>query len=406
VRVLIFTQFFSPEVGATQTRLQIFAAGLAERGHDVTVICEVPNHPQGVIRPGYGRPVVRRRRDGFRVLHVWVKTSPTKTRLSRVAFYASYSAMAALVGLVQRRPDVVFASSPPLPVAAVAALVATRHRVPWVFDVRDLWPEAAVALGELPEGLVLDLVQKLADRLYESAEAITAVTAPFREVIAAKLSNPEKVTHLPNGTTNLWLEAAGMEVDRKDLGLAEDRFTWTFAGNVGVAQGLEAAIDAQAELADEGFHLLILGDGPAKARLQARAAVVKRGYVEFRAQVSANDARKYVRASDALLVPLAADPALEAFVPSKLFDFCAAGRPVVVTAAGESTRLARETGAALVVPAGDPVALASALRCLRTDTALAADLTERGKAFAADNLRDRQVERLARILEGVAGATS
>lgn len=400
MKVLIFTQFFSPEIGATQTRLQTFAAGLAERGHDVTVICEVPNHPQGIVQPGYrGRPVQSRRRDGFRVLHVWVKTSPTKTRRSRLGFYSSYAAMATVLGFAQRRPDVVFASSPPLPVAAAAAVVAARHRVPWVFDVRDLWPEAAVALGELSEGRALDLVQKLADELYENAAAITAVTEPFCRTIAEKGPAPEKIHHLPNGTTRFWLDGSDVEADRESLGLPKDRFVWTFAGNIGAAQGLEAAIDAAATLGPENFQFLVVGDGPAKAGLEARAAAKGTSAVTFIPQVAPPVAIRYLRASDALLVSLAPDAALRSFVPSKLYDFCAVARPVVVAAAGEPTRIATSTGAALPVTPGDPEELAAAVRRLSSEPALRSQLRAAGRSFAAANMREGHMRSLEKILQ-------
>jgi colanic acid biosynthesis glycosyl transferase WcaI len=399
MRVLIFTQFFSPEIGATQARLQTIAAALAQHDHDVTVICEVPNHPQGVIHPGYrGRPLVRRRRDGFGVLHVWVKTSPTKTRLSRLGFYASYAAMATLVGCAQRKPDVVLASSPPLPVAAAAAAVAARHRVPWVFDVRDLWPEAAVALGELSPGRALKLAERLADTLYENAVAVTSVTEPFCRAISAKVSAPEKVHHVPNGTTRFWLEGADLEPDRAHLGLPVGRFIWTFAGNIGAAQGLEAAIDAAAILESEPFELHILGDGPAKAELEARAAENRASATRFTPQVTHDVALRYLRASDALLVSLAQDPALRLFVPSKLYDFCAVGRPVIVAAAGEPTRIADDTGAALTVSPGDPEALAMALRRLRGDLEFCERLSATGRRFAAKNLRETHMRKLEEVL--------
>jgi len=214
VRILIFTQYFTPEVGATQTRLHTIAAGLAARGHHVEVVSEVPNHPQGVVHPGYRRrPGHRRRTDGFTAWHVWVMTSPHKTARTRLAFYGSYTAMAIIMGSLRPRPDVIFASSPPLPVAIAAASVAARHRVPWVLDVRDLWPEAAVALGELSSPRMLSLAERLETRLYRSAAAITATTEPFRRAVVAKTDQPGKVSVLPNGTTRLWVEGAELEVD-------------------------------------------------------------------------------------------------------------------------------------------------------------------------------------------------
>src|SRR5829696_336780 len=285
LRVLIFTQYFTPEIGATQTRLHTFAAGLAERGHDVEVICEVPNHPQGVVRDGYGHRVIDRRRlDGFLATYVWVRTSPTKTTRTRLAFYGSYMAMAAAVGSLTRRPDVIFASSPPLPVAAAAAVVAARHRVPWVMDVRDLWPEAAVAVGELSNPRMLAAAERLERWLYRRATAITTVTDAFRRSISREVIDATKIHLIPNGTTQLYLDAANRAPDRRSLGLPVDRFIWTYAGNVGVAQGLETAIEAAAIL-DDRFQLLILGDGPIRRELENQAELLRPGCVIFRDQV-------------------------------------------------------------------------------------------------------------------------
>jgi glycosyltransferase involved in cell wall biosynthesis len=403
MRVLIFTQYFTPEIGATQTRLHTFARGLADRGHDVHVICEVPNHPQGVVREGFrGRLAVRRSTDGFRAVHLWVRASPRKTRWNRLAFYGSYMALAAIAGIASRRPDVVFASSPPLPVAAAAAAVAARHRVAWIMDVRDLWPEAAVAMGELGPGRTLRAAQRLERRLYRSASAITAVTPLFADAIASRGGNG-KVTLLQNGTTPFWVDGATLEPDREALGLPRNRFLWTFAGNVGAAQGLEAAVEAAA-LLPEKFHLLVLGDGPARERLERIAEALPRGSAEFRGQVEPPEARQILRASDALLVPLAPDPILRAFVPSKFFDFCALGRPVIVATGGETERLAADAGAALTVPPGDPHGIATAVRQLSGDPAVATTLGRAAQIFAANNLRDRQVEILEGLLESAAAS--
>lgn len=378
------------------------ARGLAARGHAVEVICEVPNHPQGRIHDGYRRRLrVRRQADGYGVTHLWVHTSERKTTLGRLLFYGSYLALATAAGSLRRRPDVVLASSPPLPVAMAGDAVARRHRVPWVMDVRDLWPEAAVALGELSDERLVRLIGRAAGALYERAAAVTTVTEPFRAHIAGAVSRPEKVTLVPNGTTQFWLDGAGVAPDRAGLGLPADRFLTTFAGNVGTAQGLEAAIDAAA-LAGDGHRLLILGDGPARERLERHAAAVAPGRVEFRGQVDPELARRYLRSSDCLLVSLGAHPELAPFVPSKLYDCCAVGRPVVVAAAGEPPRLVRESGAALAVPPGDGAALASALRRLQEDPALRAQLEDRGPRFARGNLREAAIERLAAVVESAA----
>jgi glycosyltransferase involved in cell wall biosynthesis len=401
MRVLVLTQHFTPEITAARARLHSFAAGLAGLGHEVEVIAEVPNHPEGVIQPGYRRrAVVRKEIDGFTVRYVWVRARPSKTTFNRLAFYGSYAAMATAAGSLAKRPDVILASSPPLPTGAAAALVAARHRVPWVLDVRDLWPEVAIALGELRGRRAIGLARRLERRLYGSADAIVTVNDAFRADIAARIERPgpEKLSVIPNGTTRDWLDAGGVEVDRAEVDLPNDQFVWTYAGNVGLAQGLDAAVEA-AGILGAGFRLVILGNGPLLGKLRERAAALPPGLVELRDPVQPEDARRLMCASDALLVSLDARPGLEKFVPSKLFDCCAVGRPVVLAANGEAPRLAGD--AVLTVPPGDPTALAAAVRSLRKDRGLGVTLAERGRRFASGYLRERQVEQLVVVLEGV-----
>jgi glycosyltransferase involved in cell wall biosynthesis len=402
LRVLIFSQYFTPELLAAAARLHPIAKLLAQSGAEVEVICEVPNYPDGVVQDGYrGRLVVNREFDGFRVRYVWVKAATVKTTRTRLLSYGSYAFMAAAVGVAARRPDMVFVSSPPLPAAAAAAAVAARHRVPWVFDVRDPWPEAAVALGELTNSRVIGAAEWLERRLYESASAIVTVTESFRADIAAKVSDPGKITVIPNGTTRMWLDVGASDVDRSHLGITSQRFVWTYAGNVGIAQGLETAVDAAALLGEE-FELLVIGDGSVLDRLRERASERASGRVSFKGLVQPDVAARCLRASDALLVPLGTQPQLEKFVPSKLFDFCAVGRPVIIAAAGEAPRLVAEADAALSVPPGDASSLAGAVRRLRDDSDLRERLGRQGREFASGYLRERQVERLHGLLRSVA----
>jgi colanic acid biosynthesis glycosyl transferase WcaI len=398
MKVLIVSQYFPPEVHGPSARLQAFAGGLASRGHQVEVVCEVPSHPAGVVAPGYGGHFVdRRRMDGFDVNYVWVRATPSKAARDRVLNYASYALTATLVGAARRRPEVILASSPPLPVGNVGAILAGRHRVPWVLDVRDLWPDAAVAVGELGEGRLYRFASRIERRLYRSADAIIATTEAFVQAIEGR-GGAGKVSLIRNGTTDLYLEAGQSPADPAALGDADGRFTWAYAGNLGLAQGLETAVEAAAALGD-GFRLVLIGQGPRLDELRSRADAAPAGSVEIRDPVPPERAARMLRASDALLVSLA--PGFEGFVPSKLFDCCAVGKPVVLAAAGEAADLANGSGAALCVPPGDATALADAIRALAGDASLRDGLAERGRAFAEQHSRDQGVESLEAILAGV-----
>jgi colanic acid biosynthesis glycosyl transferase WcaI len=400
MRVLIASQYFPPEIHGPSARLGAFASGLAELGHEVEVVCEVPNHPGGIVAPGYGGHLVDRRRlDGYDVNYVWVHATPSKRARSRVANYASYLLNATLVGAVRRRPDVVFASSPPLPVGSVGSALALRFRVPWVLDVRDLWPDAAIAVGEMEDGRLYRMASRIERRLYRSASAITAATEDFVREIEGR-GGAGKVTLVRNGTSALFLAAGLDEPGPSEFGEEDGRFTWTYAGNLGLAQGLETAVEAAGQLG-EGFRLILIGEGPRREELRRMADALPPGTVELRDPVPPERAARLLRASDALLVSLA--PGFDGFVPSKLFDFCAMARPVVLASAGEAVRLAEEAEAAVCVPPASPDALAGAVRALAEDADLRARLAERGREFAVRNSREAGVAELERILARVVG---
>jgi hypothetical protein len=165
MRVLYLSQYFPPEVGATQTRAHEMACYLVQAGHQVTMLAEIPNHPSGIIPPAYrGKLWERRPLDGIDVIRLWVITSPHKGFRQRMLFYLSYMVMAILAGLVvglrlRRRYDVIYATSPPLFAGLAGAILSILLRTRLVFEVRDLWPESAVALGELSSPRAIRLAE-------------------------------------------------------------------------------------------------------------------------------------------------------------------------------------------------------------------------------------------------------
>jgi glycosyltransferase involved in cell wall biosynthesis len=396
LRILLFSQYFPPEVGATQTRMQAFAEYLAARGHSVTVVCEFPNHPQGVMPPAYsGRLVEDDRSNAYRVIRVWVKTSEEKTQRTRLSFYVSYMALAAAVAPLAGRPDVVLGTSPPL-FAGLAGLASARfHRVPFVLDVRDLWPAAATSLHQISPGAVTRVGLALERLLYGSAAEVVAVTRPFCEHIDA-IRGPERSPAwlIPNGTLDVFFEEPA---SRDRLGVPNDRLLVTFAGTLGIAQALPAVLDA-AERLNGTAHLAFVGEGPMKDIVSSDAARRRLDNVSFHPQLPLERIMSVLAASDALLVSLSAHPVFEAFVPSKMIDFMAAGRPVVLSAAGESARILDEAGGGLVVAPEDPEALAEAIRWLAAHRGEGEEMGRRGREYAQAHGRGAHARELEELL--------
>ena len=401
MRALILTQHFAPEVTAARFRLEAFAKALVDRGHDVDVICPVPNHPSGVVAEGYrGRPIRVRRVGGSTVTYLRVVTAKRKTKVPRAAYYGSYAAMASVVGAARRRPDVILASSPPPSVAAVGALLAARHRAPLVLDVRDLWLQAALEFGELQGGRAFRAAERVERSVYARAAHIVTANDAFRRAIETRAPEGTTVEVVPNGTSEDWLRMGEADVARSSVGLPADGFVWAYAGNIGLAHGLEFAVDA-ADLLGPDYRLLVIGEGPRRAALEERVAQAPADSVDLRGLMLPEDAARHLRASDALLV----SERQERTISAKLYDSCALGRPVVAACRGEQRRLIEREGIGLVVEHGDAGALAAAVRRLRSEPELRERLAESGRSFARSQLRSRQSERLAEILESVAAGT-
>ena len=403
MRILLLTQFFPPEVGATQARMHHFARRLAEKGHQVTVIAEFPNHPKGVMFPGYGRrPFRRSTEDNIDVIRLWVYTSHRKTRVRRILFYLSYMVSATIAGLflARGRYDVIFATSPPLLVIPAAYVLGLFKRCPFVMDVRDLWPSMGVAVGELRGRVLVRTAEWLEGFLYRRATAITCVTRSFVEYIAAKGIKPEKLFFLPNGTIPevFYPERVNHSL-RSSLGL-ENKFVVGFCGNHGVAQGLASVMEAARLLRDqEGVSFLFVGEGPVKQQLLDAKEREGLDNVLLLPEVPVDEISTYINAADVMLVPLQKGQLFKSHVPSKIFDFMACAKPVVLMVDGEARLVLEEAGAGVFVEPEDSQALRDVLIRLRNSPEGLPEMGARGRDFVLKNyLRDAQAEKLEEIL--------
>ena len=250
--------------------MQAFAEYLHERGHRVTVIAELPNHPFGVIPERYrGQVVDDDRSNGYRVLRVWVKANEEKTQRTRLVFYARTRRSRPRSAPLAGRADVVVATSPPLFTGLAGAVLARMNRAPFVLDVRDLWPAAAEALGQISSGWMAKSALAAEQWLYRQASAVVAVTPSFCEHIDAIRRQAADDHPHPNGTLELFFDVEPDRTMRSELGATGDEFLVTFAGTHGIAQALPSVLDAAA-LLDESFQFAFVGEGPMKHRLVER----------------------------------------------------------------------------------------------------------------------------------------
>jgi glycosyltransferase involved in cell wall biosynthesis len=345
-----------------------------------------------VFQPGFGRrPVQTEQQPGLRVDRLWVAASPRKTTARRLAFYGTFAAGAAAAMLAAPRPDVLLASSPPLPGVLAAAAVAQMRRIPLVVDVRDPWPAAAEALGELSDRRIIAMLERAERWLYGVAGAVTATTRPFCTHVDRVAGRPVSV-HIPNGALDELLALpAGDPPPAPPLVVG-------YAGNLGIAQGLGIVLDAAERLRGEAVRFVLLGDGPIREALRADAGRRGLDNVEFRGGVPVGEVGDFLQSCHALLVPLRDHPLLADFIPSKLYDAMAVGRPAIVAGRGEAAELVHATGGGVVVEPEDGASLAQAVRRFLADPAALAQQGNAGREAARDLARSRQVDKLERVL--------
>ncbi len=382
MRILHLSQYFPPEAGAVQVRAMTVARTLAEAGHRVTVLTEVPNHPSGIVQPGYRRKLwVRETRDGVDVLHLWVKTSPVKTFRTRMAFYLSYMLGAIVAGLLVRgKVDVIFANSPPLFVAIAGWVVSTVRRVPFVMEVQDLWPESAVVLGELRNPYFIRLAEWFEMRCYHRARRVIAVTRGIYDRLRARGVAESKLALVPNGSNTAIFRPAPEEGARlrAQLGL-EGRFVVLYGGIHGIAQGLETVVEAARLLRDDpDIQFLFVGEGPRKAALLALKEQYSLDNLRLLPGQPLERMAPYLSMADVALVPLRRLDLFRGALPTKMFDAWACRTPTLITVDGEARHLLEQVGAGVFVEPENPAALADALRQLKEQPERLARMGEAG----------------------------
>ncbi len=380
------------------------AQGLLKAGHSVTMIAEFPNHPHGIIPPEYqGKWYERATLDGIDILRVWVKASPVKSFRSRMAFYLSYMVMATLAGLFLARGkyDAIYATSPPLFVGGAALLISYLRRLPLFFEVRDLWPESAVALGELKNPRAIRLAIKLEEACYHRARRVIVTTQEMATHLVSRGFEASHFQVIHNGAnTDLFqFSAAERHRLRTELGLNK-KFVVGYAGLLGIAQGLESVLNTahQLEQQDASIFFLLIGDGPEKAKLQAKAAEMQLSNIHFLPSQPRQAIPGYLSAADVVLVPLISQRLIGA-LPSKMFDAMACKRPVILSAAGEATTILHEADAGLILPPQDSEALCQALMLLKQDDDKREKYGENGRSVTVKKYsRQAQAQELTQLL--------
>ena len=403
MHILFLTDNFPPEVNAPASRTHEHCRRWVAQGEQVTVITCAPNFPKGRVFEGYRNRLWQRETiDGIRVIRVWSYITANEGFARRVLDYTSYMVAAFVASWFVRRVDVVVATSPQFFTAVAGWAVGAVKRTPFVFELRDLWPESIKAVGAMRDSAALRLLERLELFLYRHAACIVSVTHSFRDTLVARGIDGAKIDVVTNG-----VDIGRFSPRPKDTALErelgfEGGFVAGYIGTHGLAHALETLLEAmqilQADPRGAGIHLLMLGDGARKPALQADAAQRGLHNVRFVDTVPKDEVARYWSLLDVSVIHLRRTELFSTVIPSKLFECMGMGIPVLHGVAGESARIVEREGAGLVFEPQDAQALASLLLRLRADDALRSQLSRQALAAAArydrEALADSMLARL------------
>lgn len=389
MKILYVSQYFPPEMGAPAARVAELSRHWVRSGHDVTVLTGFPNHPTGRVAAGYRkqflRLIMKENVDEINVVRTWLLPFPNRKPYERILNYISFSISAAITGLFLSRPDVVIATSPQLLVGMSGWFLARFKHVPFVFEVRDLWPESLTAVGMgTADSLLHRTLAKIAHFLYRNADRIVVVTPAFKDYLVTRLGVPaKKIAVVLNGVeTNLFNSEHSSSVVKAELHL-EDKFVVSYIGTMGMAHGLEGVLDAAAELQHSHPQILFLfiGEGADKKRIVALARSRNLTNVRFLGEQPRETIPAYICASDICLVLLKQSEIFKTVIPTKMLEFMACCRPVIVAVDGQARTIVEEAQAGVFVRPENTNDLTEAVVRLRGDPALRASMGRNGRTY-------------------------
>jgi len=410
MKILYISQYFPPEMGAPAARVSELARHWARAGHQVTVLTGFPNHPTGVVLPEYRSKfrhlIYRERIDGIDVLRTWLLPFPNRRAYERLLNYLSFCLSSSVAGSFSHQPDVIIATSPQLFVGLAGWWLGRIKHTPFILEVRDLWPDSITASGIGRQGsMPVRALQALSTFLYRTSDYIVTVTPAFKEDIIAKWNiNPEKISVVENGVeAELFSPDGSQDATKQDFGL-NGKFVVSYIGTLGLAHGLTTVLEAAGELqnAIPQIIFLLVGEGADKERLVSMAQEQNLANVLFLPQQPREKIPALIRASDICLVPLKKAPVFRTVIPTKMLEFMACARPVILGVEGQARQVLEEAQGGIFIEPENHKALLEALLHLYQDSSVRQILGRNGRNYIVEHLsREQTAKTYIEVLEKV-----
>jgi colanic acid biosynthesis glycosyl transferase WcaI len=399
--ILFLADNFPPETNAAATRVYERALYWVKWGHQVTVITSAPNFPQGKLFEGYeNRWRQVEEMGGMRVVRVKTFITANEGVLLRTLDFMSFMGSAVMAGLFERKPDLVVSTSPQFFAAVAGWMLGAFRRAPFIFELGDLWPRSIVAVGAMRQKWLLAMMERVELFLYRRAAAIIALTGAFKTDLVRRAIPAGKIAVVRNG-----VDLPRYAPRPRDEALAQEwglsgKFVVGYVGTHGMAHGLINVLDAAASLqGQDDIRFVLVGAGAERQMLIDEARRRNLANVVFLPPQPKERMPVIWSLLDVALVHLKNAEAFAEVIPSKIFEAMGMGLPILLAAPeGEATAIVRADKAGLCVPAGDPLALATAARRLKDEAGLLDGLRQQSLAAAPLHSREHQARQMIEAL--------
>lgn len=405
MHILFLTDNFPPEVNAPASRTFEHCREWVKAGHQVTVITCAPNFPKGQVFEGYRNSLWHSETvDGIRVLRVWSYITRNEGFAKRILDYMSFMVTAFIASLFVRRIDVIIGTSPQFFTTCAAYAASVVKRRPWIFELRDIWPESIRAVGAMKKERLLDALEKVELFLYRKATTVISVTQAFKRNLIDRGIEAEKIFVVTNGVDISRFSPIPKDERLLDELNLQDNFIVGYIGTHGLAHGLDTLIDAAKAMSDieaaKQVRFLLLGDGAHRERLQARVRKEAISNVLFVETVSKNEITRYWSILDASIIHLRRSDLFKTVIPSKLFECMGMAVPVLHGVDGESASIVLEHDVGLTFEPENHVEMMERILLLYGDAKIRRRLAKNGPIAARHFDRRDLAERMLSLIEG------
>ena len=368
MNIFFITDNFPPEVNAPATRTYEHCQEWIKKGANITVITCAPNFPHGKVYDGYKNKLYQKETiDGIEVIRVWSYITSNSGFVKRVLDYISFALMAFIVGLFKKY-DVIIATSPQFFTTWAAWGLSKIKRKPWIFELRDLWPESIKTVGAMKQGRAIDFLEKVELALYKDANKVVAVTDAFKINLINRGIEESKIEVVTNGSNmDLFYSREKNEELLKKLKL-ENKFIIGYIGTHGMAHSLDFIVNTISKIDDESIHFLFIGDGAMKKIIVKMASDLALKNITFLDPISKEEVPKYLSIVDVSLAPLKKSDTFKTVIPSKIFEASAMQKPTLLGVEGQAEEIIKKYGAGLCFKPEDKDDFIKNVLILKTDT--------------------------------------